>query len=346
MEKPESIKLYFSEGKSDKEYNAYLEQEAMGWKVRFSYGRRGNAGNSGTKTPFPIEYEKAKKIYDKLVYSKIAKGYTKDKKGVPFLSAAEDKKPTGWAPQLLNPITDEEIQKYIDSDGWCAQEKFDGRNRLLIKQGELITGTNRKGLAVPISEEMMKELKSLPDCVLAGEDMGDFIACFDIISEKTGYMQRLKKLYPLIVNLKVIKMVYTAYERKDKIRLLKKLRKQNAEGIVFKQLDAFYTPSRPESGGSQLKFKFVQSASIIVGDTNKGKRSVEMWVLDGDLRVNVGSVTIYPNQPIPKKGEILEVQYLYAYKEGSLFQPINLGIRNDLDDKACTIKQLKYKRED
>lgn len=82
--KPESIVLYFKEGRSDKEYHASLEQKEDGWVVNFKYGRRGNAGNAGTKTDSPVAYDAAKKIYDKLVLSKTSKGYVPDESGAVF----------------------------------------------------------------------------------------------------------------------------------------------------------------------------------------------------------------------------------------------------------------------
>jgi len=347
MEKPESVRLFFKEGSSDKEYNAYLEKESMGWKVRFSYGRRGNAGNSGSKTPFPIEYDKAKKIYDKLVYGKMAKGYTEDKQGIPFLSADEDKRPTGWIPQLLNPIDEEEVQKYIDSDGWCMQEKIDGHNRLLIKEGDVITGTNRKGLVVPIPKEVEDQMRSLPieNCVIAGEATDQNVFCFDLISMKAGYEERYQAMVKLMGNQSNLLTVWAHREKRDKQRAFNKLKKEKAEGVVFKQKDAHYTPGRPESGGSQLKFKFYATASVIAGPVNEGKRSVSMFVLDGGVKVDVGNVTIYPNQEVPKLGTILEVRYLYAYKDGSLYQPKYLFERDDIETAACVIGQLKYKQE-
>jgi bifunctional non-homologous end joining protein LigD len=57
----------------------------------------------------------------------------------------------------------------------------------------------------------------------------------------------------------------------------------------------------------------------------------------------VGNVTIPANHSIPAKGAIVEVRYLYAYPGGSLFQPVYLGKRDDVDMRACTVSQLKFK---
>ena len=44
-------------------------------------------------------------------------------------------------------------------------------------------------------------------------------------------------------------------------------------------------------------------------------------------------------------GELIEVDYLYAIKDGALFQPIYKGKRPDLDETAAVISQLKYKKD-
>ncbi len=70
-------KLYFSEGKSDKVYEVDLcESSTDLFIVNFRYGRRGATLREGTKTVFPVSYEEALKVYDKLIASKEKKGYS------------------------------------------------------------------------------------------------------------------------------------------------------------------------------------------------------------------------------------------------------------------------------
>ena len=71
----EEVALSFTEGGSDKIYQAQLTEVSNGFTVTFQYVRRGKPLRDGTKTESPVAYEKAKKIYDKLVLSKTSKGY-------------------------------------------------------------------------------------------------------------------------------------------------------------------------------------------------------------------------------------------------------------------------------
>ena len=92
--KSENITLYFKKGTSDKVYTASIEKAGTGsFVVNFAYGRRGATLTTGTKTKNPVDYDSAKKIYDKLVKSKTAKGYKPGKAGPQYTD--NDIKDTG-----------------------------------------------------------------------------------------------------------------------------------------------------------------------------------------------------------------------------------------------------------
>lgn len=116
-------------------------------------------------------------------------------------------------------------------------------------------------------------------------------------------------------------------------------------GVVFKHLDAPYIAGRPASGGTQRKFKLTASATCRVATRNSSKRSVSLELTQGDRWVGVGNVTIPANYPIPEVGALCEVEYLYAFRGGSLFQPVHRGVRDDLTLAAASLTQLKYKPE-
>jgi bifunctional non-homologous end joining protein LigD len=138
----------------------------------------------------------------------------------------------------------------------------------------------------------------------------------------------------------------TAFNLSQKSRLLNTLKQRNKEGIVFKQLNAPYTPGRPNSGGAQLKHKFCATLSAVVAKVND-KRSVEVRLLDEEGWQPAGNVTIPANQEVPSVGQVVEIRYLYAFKEsGCLFQPVYLGKRSDVAQMECVTKQLKFKAAD
>lgn len=346
--------LYYREGGSDKVYQCAIEPAGTRFVVNFAFGRRGSTLNTGTKTNVPVDYDAARRIYDKLVKEKTAKGYTPGPNGTPCHNSPKEDRFTGLLPQLLNPIDEAEVNRLLTNDNFCMQEKFDGRRILIQKQGSAITGINKKGLVVGLPESVVQAAQCLPgDFVLDGECIGDNFFVFDMLSNHTDlrvlpYRQRLVQLYNLIASAqqRAIRLVETAFKHDEKQLLLKDLRTARKEGVVFKLLTAAYTPGRPNSGGPQLKHKFYATLSAVVAKIN-AQRSVEIRLLGDDGWQAAGNVTIPANQSVPQLGQVVEIRYLYAHKESSvLYQPVFLGLRSDVEPMECLATQLKFKAEE
>ena len=346
----ESASLYYRDGGSDKVYSANLQPSGDLWVVSFAYGRRGRNLKVGSKTPSPVIYQKAKEVYDNLIKEKKNKGYTEDFHGTPFTGQVVESEVTGYYPQLLNPIERDEVDKYIEDDDWCAQEKFDGERRILIV-GDKIIAYNKRGLSVSLGTDTAKAANTLGSGFYDGEIFGNKMILFDMPNIKGGYKKRYKELKTstsLTYASSYFHVPYTAWTAEDKRFLFEKLIQENAEGIVFKKVDSPYVAGRPASGGNQLKYKFYETCSCMVGSVSETKRSVSLNVFD-DVTfspVNVGNVTVYPNQNIPKSGDIVEVRYLYFYPGGSLYQPVLLSTRNDIQPDECLLSKLKLKRDE
>jgi len=78
-----------------------------------------------------------------------------------------------------------------------------------------------------------------------------------------------------------------------------------------------YTPGRPNSGGNQLKHKFVATLSALVSKVN-AQRSVAISLLGTNGWQHVGNVTIPANHSIPGAGDIVEVRFLYAFPDSDI----------------------------
>jgi len=347
----EKITLYYRQGSSDKIYQAAIEPRDGKFVVNFAFGRRGTTLQTGTKTVTGVEYDEAKAIYEKLVKEKTSKGYTPGEDGTPYQHT--DKQSTGILPQLLNPIEEGELSRFIRDPAFWMQEKFDGRRLLIQKQGGTITGINKLGLSVAVPSSIEEAAKVFhQDFILDGEAVGDMLHVFDLLSingelvKDQPYTGRYLHLMNLLASgrQRFIKLVQSAFMPRQKQDMLDELRKKGREGVVFKNLNSPYTSGRPASGGPQFKFKFCESASFIVGKVN-GKRSVSLKLFDGTDLVSVGNVTIPANKSIPKPDDVVEVRYLYAFRGGSIFQPVFIGKRDDVKPVECSVDQLKYKPE-
>lgn len=355
--------LYFSEGRSDKEYHAEIVEVCGGNIVNFRYGRRGGALTSGTKTSSPVEFTEAKRIFDKLVKVKTAKGYTPDVSGAVYQNTEHTGLRTGFMLQLLNSISEHEAVGLIADSKWAAQQKMDGERRAAHAENGYVIGINRRGLIVPLPQAIVDELQAIDDhsgeIRIDGEIIGDVLHVFDLHIHRcqqihaTPWIERMRLAESVLSKCRHIKAVPIAVTTDQKSALWNEVVTNNGEGVVFKRLNSPVTEGRPNSGGNWLKFKFTESATCCVLAINPDRRSVLLGLLELSIHPNatvdqmtpVGNVTIPPNHDVPVSGDIVEVEYLYAFEGGSLFQPVYRGKRRDQEISACIISQLKIKPE-
>ena len=171
----QSASLYFREGNSDKEYRAAIEPKDGGFVVNFAYGRRGGTLNTGTKTTVPVTEAEATKVFDKLVASKVAKGYrpiANTNAPLPVLTGREGLD-GGVRCQLLNPIEETDVARLLTDNRHCLQEKHDGRRLMVRKVDHEITGINRRGLIVANHQliELPQPYASGPELLAALQDV-------------------------------------------------------------------------------------------------------------------------------------------------------------------------------
>lgn len=358
---PKQVSLHYISGGSDKVYHIQLVPEAAGWIVNFQYGRRGKPLRSGTKTAAPVDYDTALKAYNSLLKAKISKGYTTAPDGKPYSLPGDTTQLTSYVPQLLNPMDyAEACEWYTCNHKNCAlQIKHDGERRGVIIRAGTVTGANRRGFVTGLPLDIVRALEILAggeDLILDTEDMGDHLVIFDVL-ERMGnlrvfsFEERMKTLAYLDgrikahaldewlkVDLPTLPLSFGSFEGFIKIAEL-----NHEEGVVIRDTNQPYTPGRPNSGGGAYKLKFYSTVTCEVLGRHPTKRSVAIGVLDGGIRM-VGNCSIPANAGIPAMGQFIEVRYLYAYKDGSLYQPIYVRLRDDktVADKLST---LKYKKD-
>ncbi len=350
----QSTSLYFREGNSDKEYHTAIEPSGEGYIVTFAYGRRGSNLTTGTKTPHIVSLAEATAIHAKLIREKSAKGYRPSgETKAPYQQSGNEGNDSGIRCQLLNAVEHTELARLLTNSTHCLQPKHDGRRLMVRKQGDTITGINRRGLVVAIPEAIREAVEHIPfDVLIDGEAVGDTLHAFDLLEVKGNCLRHRRYidrhaglLMTLPPNFPALRWVTTTTDPNDKLETFEELKEAGGEGVVFKDMDAPYSPGRPNSGGPQLKFKFVESASFIVTGHN-AKRSVTLGLFDGDELVGAGNVTIPPNHEVPEVGAVCDARYLYALRQsGSIYQPVYLGVRDDIPASECGVDQLKYKAD-
>ena len=340
--------LYYRDDRSDKVYKAEISDAGNGlFDVNIAYGRRGSTLTASKKNSSPLALADAKVLLGKVLREKMAKGYTEGADAPYYTATDKEDRFTGVLPMLLNSVDESDMYTCFFDDDWIAEKKFDGKRIMVRKSIDgSVEGINRKGLLVGIPEVVAEEIKKLPGAfVLDGEMVGEVYHAFDVISDKILWDRKhdlylLMNTQPRELHPHVVEVQYHNFGAKK--LFFDALRADGAEGIVFKHRRSIYRPGRPNKGGNALKFKFKARHTFMVAGCN-AKRSVSLFAAD-DTPVgytSVGNCTIPPNCDIPEPGNLVDVEYLYAYKGGSLFQPVYKGKR---DDTAIDhIANLKYK---
>lgn len=358
MSEQKSAFLYFTEGASDKVYNVHLTRGPTGWDVRFQNGRRGKPLRDGVKLE-GADHATALMVYDKTVSVKIKGGYTEQESGVAFSSAELAGEVTGFRPQLLNEISEEEALAL--GPDWLVQEKHDGERRGAMFADGVAIYANRRGLAVGVQATVDEAFQRLGAVVgplnLDAEDMGDHLVIFDVTQhfmigpeararERAAVLAHLEKTIQDIGLFDQLRVdVPTPLPEFIALGANGSFRRAGAEGFVLRHADSVYTPGRPNSGGDALKVKFWAEATCRVTQGRIGKASIGLELQDGveGPWVGVGNVTVPANRTMPVTGALVEVRYLYAEPGGSLFQPLLKGVRTDITEEAAQMMQLKYK---
>lgn len=352
------------EGSKDAVYHMQIVQREGGYTVDFQYGRRGGTLQSGTKTKTPVTIEVAQKAFDKVVREKMTDSpayrpiagqgnVAVQSQAMSQVSAEMAQRQTGLVAQLLERVYEDALDNLVHDDNIVAQQKFNGERRFIISFNSGLTaiGANRRGLEVPLEPDLAMSVVGTP-CTIDGEIIGSRLYAFDLLElegrdlKALPYRERKRLLDSIAPRLgDLITVAKDAFTPQEKRELLAKVTELEQEGVVYKRLDAPY-------GEPQIKFKLVDDATVVVIRHKEDKRSVEMGVYDKDgpmggkgRLIPVGFVTIPPNHEIPAPNSLIDVEYLYAYEGGSLFQPVYQRQRTDLEPTAASLSQLRFKVE-
>lgn len=244
--------------------------------------------------------------------------------------------------QLAKPVY--EVKALLDSDRWGMQQKLDGQ-RMIIKCGGKVEAFNREGGPKKCPNNISNFFSTLTSTwVFDGELVGSKYYIFDILEIPTGNIQNwtLKRRNDLLEKLssKFVSPVYVVpLILNKKEEALKKLKKNNAEGVIFKNLESPYLNRKTYNF---LKYKFVNDVDCVVLDVgldDKSNLSLGMW--DGNKYVEVGRVSsLTGDGPKIKKHDVVKVTILYSTKDNRLYQPVKPMLRDDKTARDCSISQL------
>lgn len=357
----ERTELAFRAGGSDKVYIVTLLEVEGGFRALGENGPRGGTMVPRDLSKGVVDEATARAVCAKKVQDQVKKGYKRveglSSGYVPPADISADAVPSV---QLLEPIERDGAEAFIRNPSFVAQEKYDGERRVVRSDALGVTGHTRDGRAVGVPNDVADAVVAMRAgggaLVLDGEAIGDTLVAFDLLEEAGAdlralpFRERYGRLEALVGGLQGsfggVRLAGLAVTEVEKRELFSRVGAEDGEGVVFKRANAPYIPGRAASGNDQLKCKFVETATVVVGEHHPTKRSVSMLLRNGKDGewVAVGSVSIPGAKPLPPEGTPIEVRYLYAFRGGSLFQPVYLGVRSDISANAAQLAQLKYKQ--
>ena len=132
--------------------------------------------------------DEATKVFDKLVASKARQGLPTPhpaRPPNPISNPATKGATAASAASCSTPIEETELSRLLTGRTHCLQEKHDGRRLMVRKQGDDITGINRRGLVVAIPDPIREAVEHIPfDVLIDGEAVGDTLHAFDLLEVK------------------------------------------------------------------------------------------------------------------------------------------------------------------
>ena len=360
MKKSETF--YCTEGSSDKIYTVCFVETDGQFRVYGMGGRRGGSLTEYKKYDGP-DQSKAEKAYAAEIKKRYAKGYHPGEDSAQMNPTTHTTPPPmvdEYRPMLLNSIDKSLVDKLLNDSDWILEKKEDGVHGLIFVGNGAVAAYSRKKLPVTLSGAAAATLaKHFPLTILDGEVIGEHVVLFDILAG-SGIDLRSSSCHARLELLTArfngetglstydnsdaawVYLIRSACGTEAKKALLAELYADGAEGAVFKRLSSPYTAGRPSSGGDALKFKFKATCSLqVIAVGTNGKDSVDVALASGRQVSSVSTI----GKTVPPIGSIIEVEYLYAHRNGGLIQPIYLNkIRTDVDVDGDD--DLQYKGEE
>lgn len=377
----EAVTLQCTTGGSFKEYHARIILAQGLYQVETQWGPIGGSLQSGYKPNSPVPYHTALVEHAKIVKAKLAKGYVKSAGRVlspqvppaPAVILPKLDTPKGspfavkHVPHLLVALSDEnQLKDLLVSSDWTAQEKKDGKRITLQVAGPQVIAFNKLGAECAMPGEILASVRELQAIgadgyMLDGELVGQTLHCFDALIvdgvdlRNERFDHRYAALDKLLAGFRSVglhqnlQLVPAQRGAEAKQELLRIVKAQGREGLVFKKDGGYYVPGRATlTKATQLKWKITESVSAVVLSHSASKRSVGVGLASAaGAMVKFGNVTVPPNAAMPNVGSVVEVEYLYCYEGGSLIQPVFKGPRDDVTALECVVSQItRYKRQD
>jgi len=235
---------------------------------------------------------------------------------------------------------------YLDSEAWGMQQKMDGERFVLDvrceKGGPTIGhGYNRSGEPRNVPLFLQNPWYITNDVILDGELIGNTFYVFDFLSErmkKARTEMRQELLWYVIKTWGTEHVQAVPFHKENKREVFEKFKENNAEGVIFRKLNAHWKPGKT---GSLLKYKFTKDVDCVVMERGTEINNLIVGMYDNGVLVPVSKVTSMAGDgPTLQPGEVCKISLLYVMEGGKVYQPTKPMRRTDKLPEECTIDQL------
>lgn len=249
-------------------------------------------------------------------------------------------------PQLLKDLglSLPRMKETLMSPDYAVQQKVDGQRLAIECRDGKVYAYSRNGESIwNVPKSIVNYFMKYDGITFDGEHIpatGQFWV-FDIAGSEP-FIERYARLSETFKPTKQFQVLPTAFSAPDKVRMMRAIVVNHAEGAVFRELGAGYSEGVRENG---YKFKLYNDCDVfVIGPSKSGNQSVEIGVYDHlGNEVSVGDVgATKANQHDLQPGNVLLVKYLYATENNVLYQPAILNRRHDKTAEECSLAQLHY----
>lgn len=250
---------------------------------------------------------------------------------------------SNFQPELPTLVPIEQIGRFIKDPAYGLQEKYNGKRRTVIKQGDHIYALNKTGETRNVEPVLKQALLKCPhdNMIFEAEQIKLHYTIFDLLMidgkslANEPYRERMRVAEHSLGSESWCRIVATATTGIEKYALAAQLIKDHAEGVVIKDLNAAY------GAGRHKKIKFVKTLdAVVIGPSPKGHDSVELGLYDDMGRlVRIGGCSLRGKEKV-QKGDVVEIMYLYSTPTNHVVQPRMTVKRDDKNPEDCKLSQL------
>lgn len=246
---------------------------------------------------------------------------------------------TSIIPRLLQDISFECPDRYINNNEYICQRKYDGVRLMVQKIGNLFFYRNKKGEVIEKQltdvEYQLVDISS--DFIVDGEYVSEEkrYYVFDVIRinnyylHDTCYGERYSLLCSLLSDTSAIEVVKNIDKNKLDLYNSKKY-----EGVVFKNLKSVGWGKSED----MVKYKFYKEITTQISSVNGNSANVITYNNDRTKHFCC-KISLYGKKV--KENDFVEVRYLYASKNKKfLIQPVIKMVRHDVTVSDCRTDKI------